>query len=156
LRLGRRDEASALSGQVIELANRIGAPYFTSFALITRGAVHAARGDIGEALRRYGDALRLAHAAGAHVGIALALDAIASAALDRGEVDRGIRLSSAADRLRKDIGGNVTIGQIGVEEPLTRAQAMISPAQYERAVEHGRALTADQAVAMALEDVPTQ
>ena len=108
-----------------------------------------------EALRQYGDALRLAHAAGAHVGIALALDAIASAALDRGEVDRGIRLSSAADRLRKDIGGNVGIGHIGLEEPLTRAQGRMGPAQYERAVEHGRALTADQAVAMALEDVPT-
>jgi hypothetical protein len=141
---------------VIELGERIGLPYIISFALLTRGSVRAARGDIGTALGNFGDALRLAHAAGAHVGTALALDAIASAALDGGDVDRGIRLSSAADRLRKEIGGNVTLSQIGLDEPLARARRMVSPERYERAVELGRDLTPGQAVALALEDVRTQ
>jgi tetratricopeptide (TPR) repeat protein len=156
LRLGRLDEANARADQVIELGERIGLPYIISFALLTRGSVRAARGDIGTALGNFGDALRLAHAAGAHVGTALALDAIASAALDGGDVDRGIRLSSAADRLRKEIGGNVTLSQIGLDEPLARARRMVSPERYERAVELGRDLTPGQAVALALEDVRTQ
>jgi predicted ATPase/class 3 adenylate cyclase len=153
LRLGRLDEADVRASQVIELGDRIGVPYITSFALLTRGVVRAAKGHVGAALGHYGDALRRAHSAGAHVGTALALDAIASAALDRGDVDRGIRLSSAADRLRKDIGGNVTLSQIGLDEPLGRAQRMVGRDHYEREVKLGRALSADQAVAMGLEEL---
>jgi predicted ATPase/class 3 adenylate cyclase len=154
LRLGDLDQASTFADQVIELGDRIGVAYITSFALLTRGVVSNARGEHTTALRHYGDALRRAHAAGAHVGTALALDAIAAAALDRGDVDRGVRLASAADRVRKDIGGNVTLGQVGLEEPLTRAKRMISAVPYERAVAKGRVLTVDQAVVMALQDVP--
>lgn len=153
MRLGRIDEASRIAEQVIELGDRIGVAYITSFALLTRGAVCGARDDHEAALRYYGHALRRAHAAGAHVGTALALDAIALAALDGGNADRGVRLASAADRLRMEIGGNVTLGQIGLEEPLSRGRGMIPAAEYERACAAGRALTVDQAVAMALEDM---
>lgn len=156
MRLGRLDEASALAEQVIELGDRIGVAYITSFALLTRGAVHGARKDHAAALRYYDQALRRAHAAGAHVGTALALDAIAVAALDRGDVHRGVRLASAADRLRRDIGGNVTLGQVGMEEPLTRAKAMMELAEFEGAVAMGGVLTVDQAVTLALEDLPPQ
>lgn len=156
LRLGRLDEASSRAEEVIELGDRIGAPYVTSFALLTQGAVLAERGEVAAPLRHYGAALRRAYGAGAHIGTALALDAFASAALDRSDVDRGVELSAAADRLRREIGGNVTVREIGWEEPLTRARAMMDPAEHERAVERGRALTVDQAVAMALEDVPAQ
>jgi predicted ATPase/class 3 adenylate cyclase len=156
MRLGRLDEARARADEVIELGDRIGVAYITSFALLTRGAVESAYGNASAALRLFGDALRRAYAAGAHVGTALALDAFACAALDRGEVDRGVRLSAAADRLRREIGGNVTIGAIGWDEPLARAKGMIGQAQYELAFEQGRALSADQAVAMALEDAPAQ
>jgi predicted ATPase/class 3 adenylate cyclase len=156
LRLGRLDEATDRASQVIELGDRVGVAYITSFALLTLGAVRTAKGDLGTAMGHYADALRRAHSAGAHVGTALALDAIASVALDRGDVDRGIRLSSAADRLRKDIGGKVTLGEIGLAEPLTRARGMVGRDEYERAFKAGQALSADQAVAMALEEVPAQ
>ena len=156
MRLGRLDEARARADEVIELGDRLGVAYITSFALLTRGAVDSATGNVSAALRMFGDALRRAYAAGAHVGTALALDAFACAALDRGDVDRGVRLSAAADRLRREIGGNVTIGAIGWDEPLARAQAMVGSAQYELALEQGRALSTDEAVAMALEDAPAQ
>jgi predicted ATPase len=156
LRLGRLDEATDRASQVIELGERVGIAYITSFALLTLGAVRAAKGDLGTAVGHYADALRRAHSAGAHVGTALALDAIASVAIDRGDVDRGIRLSSAADRLRKDIGGNVTLAEIGLAEPLTRAQGMVGREEYERAFKGGYALSADQAVALALEEVPAR
>jgi hypothetical protein len=88
------------------------------------------------------------------VGTAIALDAFASMALDRGAVERGSRLAAAADRLRHEIGSNITFGELGREPPLTRARQMMGPADLERAVEQGRELTVDQAVAMALEDAP--
>jgi len=154
LLLRRPHEASARANEVIEIGDRIGAPYITTFALITHGIVAAERGDVGVALDRYGEALRRAYTAGAHVGTALALDAVASLAVDRGDMDRGARLAAAADRLREENGGNITLRELGREHPLARLAGMTEPSDFARAVEEGRQLTLDEAVAMALGDSP--
>ena len=81
----------------------------------------APSGDLDAARMKYEAALRRAHTADAHVGTALGLDALATVALDRGDVPRAIRLAAAADRLRSEIGGKVTLSQVGIAEPLVRA-----------------------------------
>ena len=154
LLLRRPKEASARAEEVIEIGDRIGAPYITTFALITHGIVAAERGDVSVAFDRYGEALRRAHTAGAHVGTALALDAIASLSVDQGDMDRGARLAAAADRLRQENGGNISLKELGREQPLTRVAEMTAPSDFVRTVEEGRRLTLDEAVAMALEDPP--
>ena len=65
---------------------------------------------------------------------------------------RGARLAAAADSLREEMAGSVTFRELRREHPLTRATRMMGPADLERAVEQGRGLTLDQAVAMALGD----
>ena len=80
----------------------------------------------------------------------MGLDAIASVALDRGDVDHGARLAAAADSLREEMAGSVAFTELRREHPLTRATRMMGPADLERAVKQGRGLTLDQAVAMAL------
>jgi predicted ATPase/class 3 adenylate cyclase len=151
LLLGRSDAASALATEVIELGERIGAPYITAFALISHGIVAAERGDLVVATARFAEALRRAHAAGAHVGTALALDGFASLALERGDAGRAVRLAAAADRLREEIGSNITFKEVGREQPLGRARRLVGGADVELAIEAGRRLSVDEAVAIALE-----
>jgi predicted ATPase/class 3 adenylate cyclase len=151
LLLGRSDVASALATEVIELGDRIGAPYITAFALVAHGILAAERGDMAFAVDRFGEALRRAHAAGAHVGTSMALDGFASIAIERGDVRRGARLAAAADRLRDEIGSQITFTELGREQPLARARRLMEPADLERAVGQGRELSADEAVALALE-----
>ncbi|HVM30201.1 MAG TPA: hypothetical protein VM305_05455 [Candidatus Limnocylindrales bacterium] len=150
LLLGDLHQASARADEVIEIGDRIGAPYITSFALLLHGILAAERGELDAALDTYREALRRAHAAGAHVGTALGLDGIASVALDRGELDRGARLSAAADRLREDIGSHITFSELGRDPPLKRAQRLMTAPDFDAAVAAGRQLGVDEAVSMAL------
>jgi hypothetical protein len=149
---GNLDEARRLAHEVIAEGERTGVVYHTTFAMVTLGALDGANGDLDAALGWYRNALRRARAAGAHVGTAISLDGIATVALERGDISRAIRLAAAADRLRKEIGGRVTLGQIGLEEPLDRAARLVDPAEFQRLVEAGRGLTVDQAVALALQE----
>jgi hypothetical protein len=141
------------AAEVLELGDRVGASYITTFALLTQGIVANDRGDVDAAVDLFGESLRRGFGAGAHVGTALGLDAFATVALDRGDVDRGIQLAAAADRLRREIGSNISFKELGREAPLGRASDMTSEAVFERSADQGRALSVDEAVAMALEDV---
>lgn len=155
-RLGHLDEAGELAREVIALGERTGVTYHTTFAMLTLGAADAASGDLEAARTRYQAALRRAHAAGAHVGTALGLDALATVALDRGDVPRATRLAAAPDRLRTEIGGALTLSQVCMDEPLARAANAAAPADCEPAVQEGRAMTVDEAVEMALQDAPAE
>lgn len=154
LRLRDPDEADRIAREVIELGRRIGAPYITSFAFFTRGLVHAERGETSAALSYFAQGLRRAHEARAGVGTALGLDSFAAAAIVRDDVGRGARLAAAADRLRQEVGGGALYGAFGDRDPLEAAAAVMDPAAYDAAVEAGRSLSLDEAVALALEDEP--
>jgi predicted ATPase/class 3 adenylate cyclase len=153
LRLGRLEDARRLALEVIAIGDRVGAEYMTTFSLVVVGWVDGLRGDRVAALRRYAEALRRSHAAGAHVGTALALEAVAAAALDRGDVVRGVRLSAAAERLRRESGAPVSFDFLGLEAPLVRARSMMDSVEYEAAVNEGRTLSVEDAVAVALNSV---
>ena len=99
------------------------------------------------------EALRRGHGAGAHMATALGLDAIATIALDQGDMDRGVRLAAAADRLRNEVGTNITFKELGREAPLERARRTTGVAFPEGAAAQGRELSVDEAVALAL-DLP--
>jgi hypothetical protein len=105
------------------------------------------------AIERYRESMRRGYGAGAHVATALGLDAFAIIALDRGDIGRGIQLAAAADRLRREVGSNISFKELGREAPLARASHMTVEAEFERAAEQGRALSVDEAVAMALDVV---
>ena len=63
----------------------------------------------------------------------------------------GARLAAAADRLRREVGGGPSSAVVGEEEPLDRGRRTMAPADFERAVAAGRALSTDEAVALGLE-----
>jgi hypothetical protein len=114
------------------------------------GFTEAALGEFATATGRFQTALGQAQAAGAHIGIAMALEALASMSLAAGEPARAVKLGSAAEALRKSIGGMVSITVAGRQPPLDEARGMLDPADYDRAAAEGAALTTDAAVALAL------
>jgi len=92
---------------------------------------------------RRGRSLRSTVEAEALVGLARALG--------RGEPEQGTILAAAADRLRREVGGGPGRARLGLEEPLDQARRTMAAADFERAAASGRALTTDEAVALALE-----
>lgn len=123
LLLGHSDNAVRRAAEVLELGDRVGASYITTFALMTQGIVAAERGDVVEALERYGESLRRGYGAGAHVATALGLDAFAIVALDRGDVARGTQLAAACrsppsrGRQQHQLQGARSGGAIGASQP---------------------------------------
>ena len=128
--VGRR--AAELADQAIDLAQATGDP-------------HAV------ATERFRSALGQVQAAGAHVGMALGLEALASMAIWHGDPTRPAKLASAADSLRVGIGGGVSITVAGRLPPLEEARATLDAAAFQQAALEGRALAPHQAVALALE-----
>lgn len=152
LLLGRPEAASARANDVIGIADRIGVPYIAAFAEVTLGIVAGESGDRPAALRHYRAALRLAHGSGGHVGTSLALEAVGWAAVEDGRPELGVRLAAAAERLREEIRGNVSLAELRREPPLARARRLMPEEAFEAARQQGRALTVDEAVALALEE----
>ena len=151
VRLGQLDAARASAMESLEVGQRIGNTYYKAFNLMVIGSADLLEGDLASATRLYAEALALAHAAGAKPGTAVALDSLAHAALEAGRHGRGATLAAAAARLRDEVGGGVSIAVIGFEEPLTRAERVMGPAEVASATAAGRAMSLEQAVAAAFD-----
>ena len=146
LEAGRRSVVEALA-----VGETSGETYDNALNLMALGLIETRAGDSKAGRRRIAEALRQLHKAGAYAGLSIALDVLATLAFERGAPERGARLAAAADRLRREVGGGPSTAIILLEEPLDRARRTMAPADFERAVAAGWALTTDEAVALGLE-----
>jgi predicted ATPase/class 3 adenylate cyclase len=151
IRLG---DLSAARGSVLEaiaLGEASGEHYDNATNLLALGTIETREGDPRSGGRWIAEALRQLRAAGGHGGLSIALDVLATLAFERGAPGPGARLAAAADRLRRAVGGGPSTAIILLEEPLDRARRTMAPADFERALAAGRALTTDEAIALGLE-----
>jgi hypothetical protein len=155
LRSRQLDEADRRATQVVELGGRIGTLHLVAFAHLSRGTIRATRGDLQAAIREYAQGLRFGLQVRAGVAIALGLDCFAGVANMRGDLERAARLAGAADKIRADAGGGASFSGFGFTEPLDDAAANMPRPAFEAAAASGRALSIDEAVALALEDAST-
>ena len=65
---------------------------------------------------------------------------------------RAVRLAAAAQRSSALIGGELAESLLQAGDPLQESRVLLSAEEYARAVEEGRAMSLDEAVAFALED----
>ena len=77
---------------------------------------------------------------------------LAALELQAGEPRRAVRLEAAAQRLTKDVGGDLfqIFGQLG--DPIEEARPLLGAEEHARAVEEGRALSLDEQIAYALRE----
>jgi non-specific serine/threonine protein kinase len=145
LNLGELDEAEALSVDVAERTEQAGDPYNAGYAHIGIGQVRLRRGDDRGAMSELAIALRRFRDAGADIGVALALDFVALAAIQTGDGARAVRLGAFADRLRREAGGGGSTLISNDEPPLVQARRLMDEAAFARAVAEGEAMDTDQA-----------
>ena len=137
--------------EVGALGEAAGERYSSELNLVMLGMIEAREGNPESGGRHIAEALRQLRAAGGNIGLSIALDSLANVLFEQGESVRGAMLAAAADRLRREVGGGPSNTLLGLEESLDRARRTMAPADFERAVATGRALTTDEAVALGLE-----
>ena len=145
LNLGELDEAMAVSIDVAERSERAGDPYNAGYAHLGIGQIKLRSGDTRGAVSELAVAYRRFRDAGADIGVALALDIVALAAIQTGDAGRAVRLGAFADRLRRDAGGGGSTLISNDEPPLVQARRLMDEAEFDRAVAAGEAMDIDQA-----------
>ena len=122
------------------------------FALLSRGDVARAQGDLAYAAEVYARGLKLAMDQGGQPNLAEYLEGFAKLALAGERPTRAARLLGAAAGLRTRIGTPVPlVEQADYDLALAQARAQLGPETFEAAWAEGRALDWKQAAAYALE-----
>ncbi len=156
IRLGDLGAARRSVTESIALGDASGEVFLNATNLLALGLIEARDGDPRAGGHRIAAALGQLHEAGGRGGVSIALDVVATLALERGRPEDGARLAAAADHLRQEVGGGPSTAIVLLEEPLDVARRAMAPADFERAVTAGSAMTMDGAVALAIEIAETR
>ncbi len=152
IRLGDLGSARRSVLEAIALGEASGERYYNATNVLALGLIELREGGLRSGGRRIAEALRQLQAAGGYGSLSIALDVLATLMLEQGgDPALGARLAAAADRLRGEVGGGPSTAMVLLEEPLELARRAMAPADFERAVAAGRALTTEQAIALGLE-----
>ena len=147
--------AKALLEESLILMRQTGDQQGIAYALDNLGMVAHAQGDCGAARALYGESLILMRQIGDQQGIAYSLDNLGYMASDQGRHARWVRLWSAADALRKQIGAALHPNeQPRYDQEIAKARQDLGEAAFAAAWDAGRAMTWEQAVEYALSDAP--
>jgi tetratricopeptide (TPR) repeat protein len=145
--------AEALFEESLAISRESKDPHAHSEALLGLGIVATRRSDHGRARPLLGESLVLNRRLGSMVNVAECLETLAEMAWTLGDSRRAAHLWGAADALREATGSPWMSFEKSLHEPyLADARARMDETDWTRAWEQGRAMTLDQAVALALED----
>jgi tetratricopeptide (TPR) repeat protein len=150
---GQYDEAEALFLRTVAIKQDDGDRRSEGFSQQKLGRVAHARGDFAGALDRYRRALTLYSDVGDRPSIATTLECFAELAMDEGKIRRAARLLGSADALRTGMNSDVAPIERPPRERVAAGEAALGAAMFERARDAGQAMTLDQAVEYALEEV---
>jgi len=111
------------------------------------------RGDDEQARDLLKESLALSGELGDGLNAAESLDGLACTAAARGEAGRAARLFGAAEALREAMGIPLPSAARALREPYTRAaRSRLDEVEWTRRWEEGRAMSQEEAVALALKD----
>ena len=135
----------------LELAREVGDDREIGAASRSLAAAMIELGDAAQATSLLAESLALARELGEPHGIAVCLDTFAGLAATSGEVERAARLFGASDAVRASIGAKRQPDhQILYDRWLARTLAQLDTNTYSTHYEDGRALTLEDACALAL------
>jgi predicted ATPase/class 3 adenylate cyclase len=150
LRRGDYARARDVSARGIELAREVDDPWPLALALSNHGEALLGLGSAEEAMEDFREALRVMQRTQDAHGVALMLSSIGVAAVEIGDLERGIRLLACADVLVvEELEADFT-GYEGELHEQAVAKARETCGQFEAEWARGRALTREEALAEAL------
>ena len=150
---GDAARAHALLEESLVLFREMGDQWGIALALNALADLAVTRGDSVSASTMYRASLTLRHARGEKDGIAFCLEGLAGLACARNDFERATRLLGAADTIRESI--NMPRAPIAAEQCeryIAGARAKLGDAKLVHVLAQGRALTLEQAVALALQE----
>jgi predicted ATPase/predicted Ser/Thr protein kinase len=152
---GDYDRATPLLQEGLSLAKELHDTWTMSLALIYLGRVALqGNGDVDEASALFGEALALAKERGDKRVAAECLQGLAAALGVRGESELAARLFGSAEALLDSIGATPSAAEVATTERFVPfARDPLGDEQFERARAAGAALSADDAIGLALGNV---
>ena len=142
----------SLHEKALALFREIGDSYFQSFALDFVGILQVEQGDVKRGMIALREAMILARRLDSKHGIAGAMSRLAAAAERAGDLARAVHLYWAARNIWDSIGAWQENDEVQFEDWLAPCRAGLGESAFDEAVEEGRAMTIEQAIAYALED----
>ncbi len=140
-----------LHEQALTLFRKIGDRYFQSWALYWIGVIEAKQGDVKSGTAKLREALILARQLDSKYALSGGLWRLSEIAQLTGDPARTVRLYLAAKNINESIGAWTEEDEINFEKIMASCRAALSEAEFEEAMEQGRAMTMEQAIAYALE-----
>jgi predicted ATPase/DNA-binding CsgD family transcriptional regulator len=153
---GDHAQALALGAEAVNVSERLGEIYFRSFALwvIAVGRLRLGELDAAESFGRRAVALK--DQLGAGEGLAMTLETLAWIAAARGDAERAARLLGAADSVFHAIPATMLpMWRPSHDDCAARARGRLGVRGFLTAIDRGRGMTKDEAVADALQRTPS-
>ena len=154
LKQGDYPSARALFEESLALRRELGDRWGIANSLNNLGNVAHEQGDYPSARALHGESLARQLELGNRRGIAESLEGMAPVASALGNPDRAARIWCAAERLREEFGAPLPPNERPrYEEQVATARAALNDnAAFAAAWQEGRALTLEQAIALALQE----
>jgi predicted ATPase/class 3 adenylate cyclase len=151
---GDFEQAEALWEEALAISRDSKDPHTNSQALLGLGIAATRRGEHGQAKTLLEEGLVLSRKLGSIVNVAECLETLAGLAGALGDFPRAARLWGAADALREVTGCTWLSSERRLHEPYLEAiRSRSDQAVWTQAWEEGRAMTLEDAIAYALEDM---
>ena len=151
---GDRERARALSEDNLHRARALSDDQIAGRSLVALAGYALDEGRPQEALPMLKEAYRLHRDLGDLGGIPMIVCNFAGLLASAGRADGATRVLSSSETLLEEMGSSPEWLRRMKEEMLATIRAQLDEAAFDEAWEQGRALTADEAVALALEELP--
>jgi tetratricopeptide (TPR) repeat protein len=148
---GDLDGSRAMVEESIGLHRGLGDRFGFNVGLYMLGRVALEQGDLTTAQASFLEALDNDELVGNRTGMGVIFDNLAARASRRGEHLRALRLAGASESLKEAAGGHAPPPLIDLPDPREAAREALGEAAVAAAWEEGRAMTLEQAVALARE-----
>jgi tetratricopeptide (TPR) repeat protein len=149
---GNQVTALSLHEESLAEFRRLGDKYFESVALRFIGILQVKQGELTHGLAALREALILAQQTNSKYEIASGLRPMGDAAQAEGNPVRAVRLYWASRNIIDSIGAWQQEDEAEFENDLAAFRAALGESEFAEAVEQGRTMTMEQAIAYALED----
>jgi predicted ATPase/transcriptional regulator with XRE-family HTH domain len=149
---GYLETAVSLRAQALELFRKLGDRYFESATLNFLGIIHATQGNLERGMAELRESLILAQQLDSRYEIAMTFWGFAKVSQTEGNQQRAVHLYLAAKNAYDSIGAWTKEHALKFEEYLKSSRAALGESAFSEAMEQGRAMSMEQAIAYALDD----
>ncbi len=149
---GNYPQAIAYQEEAIRLNEKIGDHYQRLWAQVNMAYAVLRQGDIQKARTLFADNIQSTQKANLTIALVYTVEGLASLSVNQSQPERAARLFAWAGAMRDQIGDHrPPLEQASVERDLEVVHSTLNEAEFEKLSTEGRAMTTEQAIALALE-----